>query len=890
MLTAFGFYYYYRADEGRLTRLKVDKYFILTGISFAIYGVLGGIVVPKGYIFPSNIINTDSFLAFVNIPVQVFRAATAIAATISIVGVIELFNLEARKKLEDTVHELYNRDEKITHDTQLQEAINSILNISLLPLSHDEQLKQILDLVMSISWISLQSKGCIFLCEDNSETLDIKAYHNLSEEQLKMCSHVPFGTCLCGLAARTKEIVFAANIENEYHTIRYRGMQPHGHYCIPIITGDRLVGVINVYLNDEHKRNDEEENFLRSIANTIAGIVLRKEQEEELKHNFLIQNVVNQILQVSLEMISLKEQLQKTLDIISDVSWLSTKSTGCIFLIEEDPEMLVMKAHKGVSLELFKTCAQLPMGKCLCGRAAATGDIIFKSGLDDTHEIRFEGMSNHGHYCIPIKSREKVLGVINLYVKAGHLQTKLEDNFLSSVANTLAGIIERKLMENKLEYMANHDILTGLPNRLLFYDRLKHEIKNARRYGSIFAILYFDVDSFKNINDTVGHDIGDLVLKGISSRLIKCIREADTVARVSSDEFTIILSNLKSAKDAEIIAEKILSAISEPFETTRINIKITASIGISFYPADATNAIDLLKRADIAMYYSKKAGRNEYTCFSLDMDALVSERMKLEGELRLALERNELVLHYQPQIDINTGRIIGAEALVRWQHPELGLIPPNRFIPLAEDTGLIIPLGEVVLKKSCEQNVIWQNMGFPSLTIAVNLSLKQISRQYNLIDLVFQVMYETQIDPNNLELELTESFCMQNVDSTISMLRKFNSMGIQVTIDDFGTGYSSLSYLKHLPFKKLKIDRSFVKEITKNQDDLTIVKTIIDMAHNLRLRVIAEGVEDPDQLEILRTLGCDEIQGFLFSKPIPQDEFIKILKEEEYFCKIGLKT
>ncbi|MEO5357188.1 MAG: EAL domain-containing protein [Nitrospirae bacterium YQR-1] len=876
----------YSTETDLIEKSKADRYFFLAVTFFIAYGFFAGFVVPKGNFFPSNVINTDSFISFIKVPVQVLRAISALFIAFSVIGMIKLFNYEARTKLQEIIEQLHIQQKEISQKAKVREVINSILNISLLPVSLQEQLNKILTLLMSVSWISLNSKGCIYICEDSSETIKISAHYNFDSEQLDTCSDLPFGKCLCGLAALKREVVFSSDTDDEKHTIRYSDMHPHGHYCVPILSNDRLLGVINVYVDEGYERTFEDEDFLRSVASTIAGIILRKETEEKIAQNYLIQDVINTIMKLSIQTLTLEEYLESILELISTVPWLSPKKTGCIFLIEDNPDELIMMTHRGISFQLLKKCSRVTMGSCLCGRAAATGKIVFASSIDDRHEVSYDGMSDHGHYCIPVKSKEKVIGVINLYVEHGHVRTSLEENFLVSVANTLSGIIERKRMEEKLEYMANYDTLTGLPNRVLFFDRLRQEIKSTVRYGHLLGVLYIDIDNFKDINDSMGHDVGDLLLQAVASRLGRCVRNADTVSRVSGDEFTVILPNIKSGLDAEIITKKALSCLSEPYEVNNNIYNITASAGMSIYPTDAGNAEELLKHADTAMYYSKKSMKSTGTMFNKEMDESINKRLKLEKELRLALQRGELVVHYQPQIELSSGKIVGAEALVRWQHPEMGLLYPDKFISLAEDTGIIMALGEQVLSESCKQNIIWQKMNLPPVVVAVNVSTTQVSRHYDLAGVVFQILNKTHMAPANLELELTESFCMQNVDTTISMLRRFNSRGVNVAIDDFGTGYSSLSYLKHLPFKKLKIDKSFIKELVINQDDLTIVKTIIDMSHNLRLRVIAEGVETLEQLEVLRSLGCDEVQGYLFSKAVPPDEFSVLLKKEEFFCNI----
>ncbi|MBF0458976.1 MAG: EAL domain-containing protein [Nitrospirae bacterium] len=804
-------------------------------------------------------------------------------AAVYLAGMLLLYRKRSKDMLMKSYNFLVGQKEEAEMHMREQEIIKSILNVSLLPDSLEVLLQKILTLILSNPWISLQSKGCIFLTGWVAGELTIVVSHNFKDEQLAECSTLPYGKCLCGLAATTREIVFSQDsIKDDRHTVKYHDMASHGHYCVPIISGDRLFGVFNVYLDRGHERQIGDDIFLNSIARAIAGVIMRKEAEAKITHSYLIQNSINAILQLSIQTFSLSEYLEKFLELISTVPWLSTKSTGCIFLIGNNPDELEMAVHRGLSPRLLQLCGRVRMGSCLCGSCASTGKVIFTSEIDDRHEVNYDGITNHGHYCIPVKVKERVIGVINLYVEEGHKQTELEEDFLVSAANTLSGIIERKRMEEKLEYMANNDSLTGLPNRILFIDRLGHEIKSATRYGYMLGVLYVDMDNFKIVNDTMGHDAGDKLIKSMADRMAISIRESDTVSRMSGDEFAVIISNMNNVNQIESIAIKLLTLLGQPYEINGQNHTITASIGVSVFPSDASGAGDLLKHADTAMYHAKNSGKNSYLLFNSRMDEALNRRVEIEKELRLAIERDELVLHFQPQIDIATGKIIGAEALVRWQHPEKGLLFPDKFITVAEDTGLIIPLGEQVLYKSCKQNTEWQNKGLPPIVVAVNVSTTQISWNYDLAEMVVGVLSKTEMPPKYLEVEITESFCMQNVDSTISMLRRFNSMGINVAIDDFGTGYSSLSYLKHLPFKKLKIDRSFVNEITKNQDDLTIVKTIIDMSHNLRLRVIAEGVETTEQLEILRALGCDEVQGYLFSKPVPPEKFAVLLKEEGF--------
>ncbi len=439
-------------------------------------------------------------------------------------------------------------------------------------------------------------------------------------------------------------------------------------------------------------------------------------------------------------------------------------------------------------------------------------------------------------------------------------------------------VTERKNYESQLEHQANYDALTELPNRNLSQDRLGQALSFARRHGRDLAVMFIDLDHFKNINDSLGHNIGDLLLKQVSARLAGCVREGDTVARQGGDEFVVILSEIAAEEDATVVARKILKAMVEPFTIEGHELYVTCSIGIALYPKDGEDGQTLLKNADAAMYRAKDLGRNNVQFYAAEMNAKAMERLTLENGLRHALERNEFVVHYQPQVDLRSGEITGMEALVRWQHPELGLISPARFIPVAEETGLIVPLGEWVLRTACEQNKTWQLAGLKPVSVAVNLSARQFKHQ-DLVQVVADILKETDLDPGYLELEMTEGLVMQNVEATIATLTRLKAMGVKLSIDDFGTGYSSLSYLKRFPIHTLKIDQSFVRNITTDPDDAVIAKTIISMAHDMQLKVIAEGVETEGQKSFLRLRHCDEMQGYLFSRPVPAGEFEVLLRE-----------
>jgi len=428
-------------------------------------------------------------------------------------------------------------------------------------------------------------------------------------------------------------------------------------------------------------------------------------------------------------------------------------------------------------------------------------------------------------------------------------------------------ITQRKAAEKQVQFLAYYDALTGLPNRTLLQDRLSKALAGARRRKDKVALLFLDLDGFKTINDSLGHSVGDLVLQEVAERLKRFAREQDTVARVGGDEFLIVLTAVKDAADAAVAAERLMHAMTVELVIQGRSLSISCSIGIGIFPEHGTDGETLIKNADAAMYCAKESGCNSFRFFSEGMNAEAMERLTLEHGLRLALEKRELFLVYQPQMDIATGKTTGLEALLRWQHPELGLVRPDKFIRIAENSGLIIPIGEWVLRTACSQARKWQDEGLLAVPVAVNVSAVQF-RQEDFCELIGRVLWETGLAPQYLEMELTESLLLSNAHVTLSVLQNLRAMGLKLAIDDFGTGYSSLSYLRQFPVSKLKIDRSFIRDVAVNPDDAAITTAIIGMAKSLNLKVIAEGVEDEAQMSFLRARQCDEIQGYYFSKPL----------------------
>jgi diguanylate cyclase (GGDEF)-like protein/PAS domain S-box-containing protein len=434
-----------------------------------------------------------------------------------------------------------------------------------------------------------------------------------------------------------------------------------------------------------------------------------------------------------------------------------------------------------------------------------------------------------------------------------------------------------RAMALQMAHSAQHDFLTGLPNRMLLNDRVSQAIALSPRHMKKVAVLFLDLDGFKHINDSLGHPIGDKLLQSVAARLVECVRSSDTVSRQGGDEFVVLLSEIEQAEDAAISARRMLHSVAEAHFINKHDLHITTSIGVSVYPDDGLDAEALIKNADTAMYQAKENGRQSYQFFKSGMNVRAVERQSVEESLRRAVERQEFTLHYQPKINLGTGDITGAEALIRWTHPVRGLVPPSQFIPIAEDCGMILPIGIWVLREACKQAKEWIDAGLPIRTIAVNISAMQFRNDHFLND-VFTILSETGLDPKCLELELTESVLIKRAETASSVLQSLRASGVQIAVDDFGTGYSSLSYLTKFPIDALKIDQSFVRQISNAPADTTIVTAVISIGQSLKLRVVAEGVETQDELEFLRAHNCEEAQGYYFSRPVPAQKFARLLE------------
>lgn len=619
----------------------------------------------------------------------------------------------------------------------------------------------------------------------------------------------------------------------------------------------------------------DEANEISHYVSHFRDITEYKLQQQQIARNADEERVLADILHFSF--LPLTDFLQKSAEAIVSLPWLKLEPKSGVFLTdqEKDEESLFLVCNFNLSPELLTLYANVPFGKGLYRQAVKAGEIQFSSCINHRHEKTFLDIKPHGHYNLPIMDGNKVLGVVALYLTHGNQWYKSEVNFLKRVADVLSLGVSRKQAEQKVEYLAYHDGLTGLPNRMLLKDRLEQAIASNKRQNHFSALMYIDLDRFKNINDSLGHSVGDVLLQEISKRFKQVLRQEDTIARLGGDEFVILLTNMPPNREVSIvkaqhIASKLHSAATKELNILEHRLFITLSIGIVLIAKDEESTETLMIQADTAMYQAKENGRNDTQFFMPEMQAIAKVRLELEKDMRYALERDELQVYYQPQTNAK-GELIGAEALIRWLHPQRGFVSPIDFIPIAEESGVILDIGRYVLEDACQKINSWKNI--ESLEhIAVNVSPIQF-RQPDFVITVQQVIERSGINASNLTLELTEGILVDNVEDVIDKMQKLKQLGVHFSIDDFGTGYSSLAYLTKFPLDQLKIDKSFVDDIGKDEDDQIIIETIIAMADRLGFNLIAEGVENIEQITFLKEKGCFYYQGYYFSKPLPSSEF-----------------
>lgn len=606
---------------------------------------------------------------------------------------------------------------------------------------------------------------------------------------------------------------------------------------------------------------------MRLFTGIIRDITVRKKAEEELRkaHDELEVRVVERTRELT-EEIGVRQKAEDGLRLAGEV--IDNLTEAVVIIDARFRVTSINPAYtKMVGYESKEVCGKMPAFlKMLKKDKGLYAEM--RSGLET------DGRWN-GEFWSKKKDGEKYAVRLSLTAIVN------EETDTVQYAAVLNDITKRKQDEERIFYQANYDALTGLPNRSLFMDRLGQGLATMKRLDRKLGLMFIDLDGFKLVNDTLGHDIGDLLLQQASERLNKCVRKGDTVARLGGDEFTIIMPNLTNPRDSHLLAQRALDELARPFQLNEHESFISGSIGVTLFPADATEAGDLIRNADSAMYRAKDQGKANYQFYTSDMNSEVQQRLVLKNGLSKALEQGELMLHYQPKLEIESGLITGVEALMRWNNKELGSISPVQFIPVLEETGMVVEVGEWALRTACEQHLEWIEKGLPPIRIAVNLSARQL-REVSFVSVLEQVMKDTGVSSDSLEIEITETMLMSDSVNSVIALDKLHDMGLHVAMDDFGTGYSSLSYLKKFPIDTIKIDRSFVADITTNEDDAEIIKTIITMGHTLNRNVIAEGVETEEQLDLLRSYGCDEVQGYFFCRPQTAEQLTDFLLGHKY--------
>jgi len=607
---------------------------------------------------------------------------------------------------------------------------------------------------------------------------------------------------------------------------------------VPLLSGDRPIGVLTVQSYTENLRyGDREEELLIFVSQHIATALERKRAAEALSNS--------------------EKQYRSLFENAND----------CVMIIDPETETILKANPRACETYGFSPGELIGMSLKNFRRDIARGEEEFR------HILREGSLHNFGvtHF-----SRDGT--AIEMLVNA----SRIEFDGRPAILTINRDVTESRKAERKIERLAYEDALTGLANRVRLEDRLTVSLAHARREGHALAVLFIDIDRFKLVNDSLGHKVGDLLLQRVADRLSQIIRGSDTLARLGGDEFILVLSKIDQPESAGVVARKIQDVFREPIGIAERDLRVGVSIGISVFPADGTDSDTLMKNADAAMYAAKQQGRDTYQFHSRALPRGDVDRLDLANMLHRAIDNGEFRVHFQPVVRVATGEITGAEALVRWARPENGLVLPGEFIPLAEDSGLIVPLGTAVLRESCRQVMAWNRAGYRPLCVSVNLSVRQLQRR-DVVATVTRILEETGLPPAQLSLEVTESVAMQNLDATLAALVELQGIGVGITMDDFGTGYSSLSYLKMLPVNTLKIDRSFVRDVATDPNDASIVRASIALAHELRLRVVAEGVETADQLRFLSTHQCDEMQGFLFSPAVPPEAFESWLSNERKF-------
>ena len=723
---------------------------------------------------------------------------------------------------------------------QSHKAIADLLEIALTDQPLTIKLQQALDCIFSVSTFTTLPKGSIFLKAAERDRLQLVAHRNFPADQIARCAEVPFGQCVCGAVAETRSLHIEvhdraghkAAAENE-------GRGRHGHFCAPILDQDQLLGVLNIYTPPKVEESPAVRDFLTSITHILAHMISRHQKDERLRHQRdLLESVLN--------------------NIPHRVFWkdMDLKFQGCNRNFAGDAGLSRPEEVVG------KNDFDMPWGREQAENYRSLDQQVLEEGR-------------------PILNYEQ-----SMRQAQGHEATLLVSKVpLRDAAGKTTGILgiytdisEQQAIQARLRHLHLFDQLTTLPNQNLFADRVDQAIVAAHREQTLFAVGVLDLDNFKKINSSLGHEAGDRILRQVAARLADELRDYDTVARMGGDAFPFILADLNTPDEVSRLVRSLMACFSQPFEVGEQEVFITASVGVALYPGDGQTGADLIRNAESALHRAKDMGHNGYQMYSPTMNASSLMLLNLESSLRRAIAQHQFELFYQPQFDARTQTLVGAEALIRWRHPELGLVSPADFIPLAEETGLIVDMGTWVITRACERLQAWRDRGFSLPRIAVNLSARQF-HHHDIIGTVCAALLDSGLPPECLEVEITESAVMGNAEEAFGVLEYFREMGVSVAVDDFGTGYSSLSYLKRFPLDMLKIDRSFIKTTVVDPDSDAIVKAIIAMAKQLRLKVLAEGVETEEQQDFLRRHGCDLVQGFLYCAPLEESTFLGFLRQ-----------
>jgi diguanylate cyclase (GGDEF)-like protein/PAS domain S-box-containing protein len=688
----------------------------------------------------------------------------------------------------------------------------------------------------------------------------------------------------CRMQGRTREEVLALG-PHEVLSLSREELERSYDEFIASGSGTQRFELLRPRKNGAHAWVELERSAQRwgdswMIVTVVRDISAHKRAEQTIRHRSAQQSLIASFGQQALASAHLDDLLARAVAVVTegvDAGWCR------ILLLTPDRRTLVLKAGSGWEPGWIERTFEAVDANTQDRYVLDAGEPVVVE--DFARESRFAASAMLAAHAlgsgidVPIGAADGRIGILGAYAREPRRFSSDSIDFLRSVANIIQTAVERKAVEDKLAYLAQFDSVTGLPNRSLFLDRLSQMLTQAQRNGWLAGVVFVDLDRFKAVNDTYGHSVGDSLLRLVAQRLTESVRAGDSVGRLGGDEFAIALSSLGKADDASLVAQKVVEALARPFDLAEHAIYATASLGVAIYPGDGTDADTLLKNADIAMYRAKEHGRNAYQFYLPQMNERAEKRMRLEAQLRGALERGEFLLHYQAKADLRSGAISGFEALLRWRHPERGLVQPLEFISILEDTGLIVPVGKWVVRTACEQLASWRAAGVAPRPIAINLSARQF-QQKDLDSSIGDILRDTGADPSLLEFELTESLLMNDAEDAVRTLKRMKAYGLRLSVDDFGTGYSSLAYLKRFPLDALKIDRAFVRDVTSDPDDATIVLTIINLAHSLRLKVVGEGVESAEQLRFLGAHGCDEIQGYHFARPLPAADCTRMLIED----------